>query len=314
MTYRKLTPALILAALPLAAQQAEYAHEKERPTYVGRAFLFQADLESGLELGWHDAATSRDEILETIGRSLGERVRRSSRFVEAVVTREDDATFAAIFVGRQPAPVEEMIIGGLSAAGRLSYHLLAENADLEACGSTLLEERGRLESWRSAHPGSPLPAFDRQAAEAGGPCRGISWRPRRESDAGDEPIAVLRSPSLLFRATEAVNTKIVAGGDGSLALRLELGDEGRERLDGFEAARSGRRIAFAVDGEVAATLDEPPRLGEALLLQGGFDLEEIRPLLLAFAGDPLPAPLRFVGRAERELPGVQFRDSPTTIK
>lgn len=313
-------------AVPAVAQEipAEVPPTYEPPeTYLGRAFVFEADLERGIELGWLDPATPPESVLETIRESLEQRVRRSGKFVEAVVTREGDRRFAVTFVGKQSPGFEELLVAGMSAAGRFSLHVVAEDADLEVCGSSLRAEADRLELWRAGDRAAPPSRFDRLGWEEGGPCRAISWLPtwreptigiEGEAAGADAPVAVLRRPSHLFRAVDIRLLKVVPLPDRELpVLDLTLQPPGLEELRTFRRAAGDADVVLAVDGRVVAEQPLPEPIENPIRLDGRFTIEELRPLVLAFAGEPLEAPLRFVGRQERELPNVKRRESPTAI-
>ena len=324
--------AVSLAALPVTALGQD--EPSEGPSYssperfLGRAFIFEADLERGVELGWLDADAPRDEVLETMRQSLESRVRRSGKFVEAVVTREEGDRFAVTFVGKQSPGFEELLIAGMSAAGRLSLHAVAGDGDVAACGSTLAEERERLRSWGSSRAGEPLSRFNRLDRADGGPCEAIAWMPRwgaasggtgrvdeaSSKDVDDEPLAVLRQPSHLFRAVNIQLLKVVPLPDrGQPVADLTLHEPGLDELRAFRREAGGRPVVFAVDGSVVGSQELAGEVENPIRLDGGFAIDELRPLILAFAGEPLEAPLRFVAREQRELPNVKRRDSPTAI-
>lgn len=300
-----------------AAGRGQQDASETPPAYLGRAFLFEADLELGAELGWLDAAMTPEEALEAIEESLEQRLRRTGKFVEGVVSREEGGRFAVTFVGKQSSGFEALLIEGMSAAGRFSFHVAATDSDLTACGSSLALEIERLEDWLGADPTRHPSRFSNlERAAGGGPCPGIAWLPRRQGggERAARAVGVRREPSYLFRAIQIELLKVVPLADRELpVLEVTLAADGLEALRAFRQEAGEADLLFAVDGQVVVNqiLKEP--IENPVRLDGGFDVSELRPLILAFAGEPLPAPLRFLSREQRELPNVKLRDSPTAI-
>jgi hypothetical protein len=326
---------ILLCGLLLPASGTTAQETEDPPVYMGRALVFEADLDRGVELGWLSADHSADEVMERIAESLNGRLLRTGRFVEGVARREEGNRVSVTFVGRQAGEMEQMLIAGMSAAGRMTLHALPTDADLASCGSSREEESARLEAWLAGQPAgevdpaptdpapadptpvspTPMSRFDHVERTAGGPCDAIRWLPRWETDveALGPAVAVLRAAELLIRPADVESFELVSPSEQTVGLSLSLLDPARARLEGFREAAAGREVAFAVDSAVAWSWPSPQALSDPLVLEGRFDVSRFRAIVMAFAAEPLPAPLRFVGFEERELPNVKIRDSPTAI-
>lgn len=282
------------AASPAATNETSTTAEGP-PVYVGKAFVFEADLERGVELGWCSADTPRQELLDAVEQTLRDRLHRSAKFVEAEVRREEDDRFTVTFVGQQSRGFEDLLTRGLTAAGRFAYRVVASGAERGDCGSAATPEASDCRD---------LAALDWWTGSEERPGSGGEDRP---------PLLVEAAPRHLLHAGNTEKLEIIGFADGRVALQVRLDDRGWGDLRSFLDRVGDRELALTIDDAVVRRGIEPSSLERVLLIDGGFRLDDLRPLILAFAGEPLPAPLRFVGTTERELPNVKWRDSPSAI-
>lgn len=310
--------ALALGASVAPAQEPgqERPAEVAEPSYVGRAFVFRADLAAGRELGWLAPETSDVQALEEVRAVLLARLRGAGRFAEASVALEPPAGIAVTFVGDQPEEVEAFLVRGLALPGRLEVRVAADEAALEALGTTLAAERARLEAWRAAHPEVGLEAFRRLAPEAGGARAGLAWiddsaaEIRSEAEPEAEPGAgarlVLAEPAWRFtRSAMERGLRPDPEAEPPLGLDLRLLPEPLEELRRWARGQGGRPLVVTLDGRALGELADPP---EALVSLGsGYTPTELRALVFAVGDEPLPAPLAFVERSTRPLEGVRAR-------
>ncbi len=304
-----LTLLITLVCLPLAAQ------DDETPKYVGRAFIFEADLERGVELGWLEAGYSVEEVMAEIKESINDRLLRTGRFVEGLPRTEEGSRLSVTIVGKQAKPLEDMLIGGIATAGRFSMHPLASDEDFAACGSTRDEESAKLDAWLAKQPDGRTSAFNLEPAPDGGPCEGIRWLDRWPADVEEHgaAVAVLEEPMHLVRNRDAESFELAKPSEETAGMELTLKEEALEALREFGAASGTRELAIAVDAEVIWTEANPGTWENPLVLQGRFGIDELRHMVMSFAAEPLPAPLEFVEMGRRDLPNVKIRDSPTAI-
>lgn len=282
------TLGLLLVPIVGTAGLAAEPEVDPAPVYMGRAFLFEADVERGRELGWSPPGASSEELLERVAESLEERLRRSGKFVEAVVLEEEGDRLAVVFVGPQSRGFETFLSEGLASAGRIVYRVVASAAERGDCGRS--------------------PVGDQTA------CAGLAPLPWRASVAeSSAPVVALSEPGHLLDPRAAEKLELGSGRDGGWALAITLDEEGWRGLSEFLQGVEGRELAMTVDGQVVRRGIDPAELERTLVVEGGFTLDEIRPLTFAFAGEPLPVPLRFLGKVQRQLPNVKHRDSPTAI-
>lgn len=289
--------------------------------YMGRAYLFQADLERARTEGWIEAEADADEILDGIRDTLEQRVRSVGMFPEARVEREDNGQFAVVFVGRMAQPIESFLQRGLSNPGRIAYRVLALSEDLGGDGDLNLE-RGRLDRWVAEHPEQTLADFNRLPNEKGGPHAAILWLPRRPrgtpaaSDktpqgAAGEPLALLRGAVHEFHRDDmgerGLGMTFEAPQDTERGLMFELEQEHADELQAFGARNRGRRLAFVVNDRVVELRDVPESFENPVSVDAGLAVEECRELILAVTGGPLQAPLTFAGFDKRPLHGVKTR-------
>jgi hypothetical protein len=268
---------------------------QEPVVYMGRAFVFEADLEEGRARGWIAAEAEDEDVLAGVRQALEDRLRTMGRFAEARVEREEGGRFAAIFVGDQQQALEDMIVAGLGNAGRLELRLAAVDADLGRAGATLATERARLERRRAEHPDAALAHFDEGA---------VVWRAPR---GGGEPRALCREPlELLRRADFPPGLRVVRDVEAPLGLSFTLLAELGEALAGRLKGRDERTLVVLLNDEIVST--RPPAESFELMLSAGegYSLEDARALIAA-VGNPLDAPLRFVERTKRELEQVKRR-------
>ena len=308
---------LAFALLPcLLAAPAVSQDEEETPVYIGRAFVFEADLEWGVELGWLDAGYDADEVMAEIERSIDGRLLRTGRFVEGKPRAEPNNTLSVTFVGKQAQALEDMLVGGIAAAGRFTLHALPTDEDFASCGSSRERESSRLEAWRAASPAGRISAFNHVAVSEGGPCETIQWLARWPSDVEElgAAVAVRRQPELLVRASDSESFELVKPSDETAGLEVTLTDEALTALRAFGEAAAGREVAIAIDSQVTGTWLTPGTFDNPLVIYGRFDIEVLRHVVMSFAAEPLPAPLRYVEVSTRELPNVKIRDSPTAIE
>lgn len=300
--------AALAALAPLANGQepAPKQQPHEPKSFMGRAFVFRADVERARLAGWVGPDTPEDELLEAVDATLLRRVRKLASFPEAQVAREADARFSVTFVGPMPGPVEEFLIAGLSNPGRLAYRVVATEADLGPA-TDLAAQRRRLESWSAEHPQAPLAAFNRLPAAQGGPDETIVWLARR---AETEPVAVLRDaahPLLGADMKDGLQAVADSPAREENDLRFELEEEPAKALSAFADAHRGRELAFAINDEVVATSAPDAPLEGAVVVDTDLSMDQYRALLLAVTGGPLDVPLAFVERSKRPLENVKQR-------
>ena len=274
----------------------------QEPVFMGRAFLFRADLEAGRAMRWIAPGVSDDEALSRIEQTLRARKRNSGRFVEGQVLREPDAVFSVTFVGPMADAMEAMLIDGLSRPARLALATLATDGDLE--GTTIREERERLRAWLAADVGREMARFVSVPRQAGGPFPGLAWVPPRRRKAehpASAALPILSGESLVLRRADLERAAGVRGTEaGGMSLVLRPGGELRARLG--ERLADGCRHRYLVDGVGIA--EALPLASYEEIRIDAFTLDELRGLVLALAGEPLAAPLRFVGRDTRPLQSV----------
>jgi hypothetical protein len=304
-------PAQLRGELPreaAALQESPPTTDQDpEPEFVGRAFVFRADLEAGRAAGWTGAA-SDDEVLEAIRAGLEARLRGVGRFVEARVQREEDRRFSVTFVGDQPPELEELLIAGLSNPARIEGRFLAGDGDLASLGTGAPAEEQRLRAWRAAHPGRPLHEFNGLARDGGGPAVGVFWAAVR---GGGEPMLLLRDPTWRFeRAHIEGGLRMDGTPPAPVRLGFRLTPAAKESFGRFVATRGAETLVLTLNDEVAAreTPDGDAAFdGERLSLGADYTPAEARGLILAAAGEPYAAPLVFVERATRRLPNVERR-------
>ena len=304
---------LFIAVPPLAAQDGSAGEDP--PVYMGRAFLFQADIEQGLELGWLEPGYSEEELMAAVEESLNERLLRTGRFVEGVAQSEAGGRVTVTFVGMQAKPIEDMLIAGMSGAGRFTLHALPSDDDFGACGSSREDEAARFDTWMAGGSGRSVTSFNLQPRSEGGPCQGMTWLARREGDIESlgTALPVVRGTSLLMRRSQVERLELISPSEETLGVQLEFLESGLEGLREFGERVAGRDLAFAVDSKISWIWPTTPAFESPLVVQGRFELAELRDLVMAFGGEPLPVPLRFVEMTTRELPNVKIRDSPSAI-
>ena len=299
---------LFVLVAPLAAEVAAQDQPQSQPTYVGRAFIFQADVPKARALGWLDSETSDAEALENVAAGLLKRVRSMGRFPEAQVAQEEGGRFSVTFVGKMADNMERFLEGGLASSGRLSLRVVAEDSDLSAHGTSMAAERQRMESWLAAHGDDSLNDFNLLPAEEGGPHPSIHWMPRlrfeRDSVRQTAPVAVLDGDSLRFQFADLTGTPRLKTNDRGemLGFMLELAEVPAQALHGFEQAHPGRVLAFAVNDHVAATEPVPEESRNQVFVDAPMEIADYRELLLGFAGGALDVPLTFVEHGKRPLP------------
>ena len=310
-----------LCLLAPGAPAPLYAAQAQQIEYMGRAYLFQADLERARAEGWVEAEADDDEILDGIRDTLERRIRSMGMFPEARAEREVDGQFAVTFVGRMAQPIETFLQRGLSNPGHLSYRVLPRPEDL-AGESDLDAERSRLDRWLAEHPAGSLADFNRLPSEQGGPHAAILWLPRRplagesgsdgapKGTAG-EPLAVLRGAVHEFHrdhmGEQGIGASFETPLDTELGVAFDLKQEQADELRAFGERNRGRRLAFVINEEVVELRDAPESFENPVSVAAGLSREECRELLLAVSGGPLRAPLTFVGFGKRPLHGVKIR-------
>jgi hypothetical protein len=291
---RRLAPALLLSLAVPAAQEPE----PDPVVYVGRAFVFRADLDEARARGWIGADADAEEVLERTRTALQDRLRVMGRFAESTVKREEGGRLVAIFVGDQPEGVEQMLVQGLANPGRLEFRVSA--AEVPAA-----DEVARLTAWRAAHPEASLAVFDRVAREEGGPPASIVWRTRRGSA---EPVALERAfVHPVGRGDMAPGLRVAREVEPELALEFALAEARAERLTEQLAERERRTLVVLVNDVVVETREVTSPLAFPMSVGSGYPVEEVRALIVAI-GNPVDTPLAFVERTERELDAVKRRD------
>ena len=304
-----ITAVLLSFAAVASPQQTEpQASAQEAPRHMGRAYLFEVDVEAGRRLGWISADVPREEALELVRASLHSRLRNSGKFVEARPVLEADGRISVTFVGRMAKGIEDMLSLGLSRPGRLEAAVVATDADLE--GTTIARERERLDAWLAANTseggaGPDLSRFAGLGREEGGPSAALRWTPMLEAPSTYVPI--LESATRLIRREEIerMGLERIEAEDrkrASWELALIPGDALRGELEEMKARKDVERC-YLVDGRAVlpASLE---LVSDALRVSFPRGLEDLRSFALSFAGEPPCAPVRFTGFEKRPLEHV----------
>lgn len=298
---------LSLAALAVLQVPGQSTAPQEETVYMGRAFLFQANLEHGRAAGWCSPDADRDAVLDHIARQLEVRLRSTGRFVEATVAREPEGALAVTFVGRQAQSIEEMLRRGLSHSGRIEYAALATGEKLTEMGIDLANEKERLVAWREKNPEAPLSFFNTVAVESGGPNAELRWaQPKGEG----APVLLLRARSHLFgrsqmKEEQPLEPIVHPEQEGELAVRVHLTEEAQAQLRATLEPHLGQKVATLVNDRVVRVrvLDALPE--ESTDVVGDLTRDEVRSLIWGLAAEPFGAPLRFTGFGKRELSNVK---------
>ena len=298
--------------------------EPKRPP-MGRAFLFRIDAQEGRRRGWADAAATDEEIFERVFASMRGRIRSSGRFVEAQAALEPDGIVSVTFVGRMSRSIEDMLANGLGGAGRLEWGLPATPS------SGLDAERARLARWLAARKeaGEDPNPFAFAAHSAGASESSLRWAPELGASLDERWSADAWHPfeaaSLRLLRRDEVERMAMRSQERNWLLLVVPREGARESFEsaciepppdaegetgaadeGSPPARAQPRARLLLDGCVAPPLTQTrvPGDGEFFAVAFGRRLAAAREFLLAFAGEPLQAPLAFTGFAKRPLANV----------
>ena len=304
----RFVPHLSTAAMLVAANVS--FGQQDPPQYMGKAYVFKADIEHARSVGWIPADADEEEVLDAIEKTLDRRLRSMGMFPEARAEREDDHHFAVTFVGRMDQAIETFLVGGLSNPGRISLRVLASDGDLAA-------ERERLQRWRAENEARPVEAFNLVPRESGGPSPAIDWLEWFDQGGAEDAVRVAPPIEALMRNEEHLlgHDRVARLGYGlqgeapeeiKPGLRLSIREDHVDALEAFVHRHGGKTLAFVVNDRIMHTMPAES-FGDVLAIPAGVNREQHRQLLLAFAGGPLEAPLHFVEFGKRPLRGVKTR-------
>ena len=306
-------------ALGLAASSQDETEKDptatQAPAFMGRAFLYEIDFEAGREHGWLTEDADPAEVQAAIVESLRTRLVSTGRFVEAQARAEEDGRISVTFVGKLADPIEAFLKEGLADPGRYRYAFLATEANLSALELSLEDERARWSAWRAANRDLPAASFSSVEREAGGPAPAIRWvewsSEGAEQDVERLPVAVLREPSFTVVRSDLERLAPRRREGEAPSMLLELKEEPLARFRAYLASgaeSASQRVAVVVNGKLVQIQEyADSEAAEPQAIDGGYDIDRLRAKLFAFAGEPFPAPLRFLGFDKRPLDNVRTR-------
>jgi preprotein translocase subunit SecD len=290
---------LLVACLAahFAFTQAALAHSAQTQAPASGvqrlAFQIEVDREAARAAGWVREETSEAELHALAVRLVERRLGAMDRAAEVRLEGERIAVTLPSFDPRE----RELFTDLFRSMGLCEALLVCEPAQSAALAIDLAAERGKLDAWRTAHPGAPIAGFNALHPEEGGAHRRLLWVvPGPIFDAAQRenvfPLLLPRSPAEAIGAASFTNSKVAKDRLGTPSIEFDIVPARQKDFGRLTGAHRHQRLAMVVGDTLAFAPTLESTLEKNGLVEGRFSAEETARLVEGFT--KVAGPLRVV--------------------